>query len=121
MVELVSPLLAFIPLSSLLDGAIPAVALVVAGAVVRQITKRREKKKGIDKDAASRLAAVEKKVDTLSDGMFGVQTPFGWQPGFVERTEKALAHLVADSKTNGGSSSKDDLTAIRKAVTRETP
>lgn len=118
MLDFISPLIAFIPLSSLLDGAIPAVALLIVGAVVRQVTKRREKKKGVDQDSATRLAAVEKKVDALSDGMFGVQTPFGWQPGFVEKTEKALAHLVADSKTNGGSSSKDDLTAIRKAVER---
>jgi hypothetical protein len=117
--DILTPLLAFIPLSSLLDGAIPVVGVLIAGAVVRQITKRREKKKGIDKDSVTRLAAVEKKVDMISDGMFGVRTPFGWKAGFVEETRTALQHLVADSKTNGGSSSKDDLTAIRKAVTRE--
>lgn len=119
MLEAFSPLIAFIPLNVLLDGALLPLALLIAGAAVRQITKRRDKKKGLDKDADSRLATVEKKVDMISDGMFGVQTPFGWKPGFVEETRSALQHLVADSKTNGGSSSKDDLTAIRKAVTRE--
>lgn len=105
-----------VPLASLLDGAIPALAIVIASAAVRQVNKRRAKKLGGDADVRKRLRTVETDIKLLKVGLFGEVTPFGKKPGFVTEVREALGTLVHEATPNGGHSQRDDITAMRRVI-----
>jgi hypothetical protein len=105
-----------VPLASLLDGAIPAVAIVIAGAAVRQVNKRRQNKAEGDTDVRKRLKSVESDIRLLKDGLFGEVTPFGKKPGFVDEVRETLGILLREATPNGGHSQRDDITAMRKVI-----
>lgn len=123
------------PLSlGILGTVIGTVAGVITGAVVRQVLKGRTDKRDaaaagsvaladrIDK-LDERLGKVEQGQTVLNTGLFGEDTPFGRQGGFVpkvlttlEQHGKKFDVLVAEMTPNGGHSMKDDSTAIRQQV-----
>lgn len=100
----------------LLDGAIPALSIVIGTAVVHRFTKVRDARRIDAARLSERVEILEENVTDIKEGLFGKLTPFGKSPGFVDEVRRALDHLVADTRTNGGLSSKDDLQAIRRAI-----
>ncbi len=116
---------------TLLDGAIPAISIVVGTAVAHRVSKWRQGKKTHDTAAVeaaidARIAPLESDLEEIRAGLFGVRTPFGQREGFVHEVRRelqqqgeALRTLVSEATTNGGSSMKDDLRAVREHLERD--